>query len=197
MSIDSGAKELPQPQSLSLAIRRGAETGSASDSLAVLDQIEREAPTRRMVLAKFGFTEGQDGYDTRVYVLPSGQTISKPVESTVFTLFTAFGPKQVIIDNPENLKFMERAINENFVVLGPNKRASKQSVAHYQKTGDEQGERQSLNDRGAVDNQGILNPQGTELQIGLLRFRGNEITHNPPKQALNDAVMYDVTRYNL
>lgn len=201
MSMDSGGRELPPPQILSLAIRRSAETGKASDSLAVLDQIDREAPARRMVLAKFGFKNGPHGYDSRVYVLPKGQKINRnvdvvekgkgllgrnkktttTVEDTLITVFTPVGTKQIIIDGSKDaLPWVQRKIDENLVLSGPNE--SKRGI------GNEVQEKHDLDWRGGHKEDGMLNPNGTELMIGGILFTGDEIIHKPPKEALQDAL---------
>lgn len=103
-------------------------------------------------------------------------------EITIFTGITPAGPIQIIIDDPETLTFMQRAINENLVVLRPNTTESKLRV------GNEDQEKQELYDRGVPQYQGMIEPDGTDLQIGLLRFRGDQIIHNPTKEALQNAI---------
>ena len=177
--------ELPPPHSLSLAIRKYQNAGGQPERSLSLDSIETNARESRVSLAKFGYKDAK-GFDSRVYMLPIGETDG---HKTIFTGFTAVGSRQFVISDSdtEGLAHIQKAIAENLIKVGP----GLVELTPKRRMGTEKEEIKSLFDTGSVLGQGLNNPDGTEVQIGWFIFRPGgkpELIVKPTPEALQDAV---------
>lgn len=179
-----------------------AETRRRSSEL--MDGMISAVPLTGRFFGKFGFKNTgslftlddtlsgmRKPFDNRTLLLTDEQTVG---QNTVFTAITGAGPRQIKVENPDQIKMISQAIQNNLIPLEVGKTTDIREVEENERT-----KAQRTADSGIPLNEGILDLLGTSIQIetSVFSVANGSLIDNPPEQAVVDAMKRSMEKAKL
>jgi len=180
---------LEEQQLEALSVAEKAIAGTRRASAQLMTRMEAEVSSCGRFFAEFGFqdTSGlvtyespEENFSGKVLLLTHEETIDNG--ATVFTAITAAGPRQIKLNNQEQISMIREQIKKHKPQLQMGRQTSNQGL--------EEARKENLKSRGFSLNEGLLNSKGTDMQIGTSVFTENagSLIINPSEHSVIEAM---------
>lgn len=164
-----------------------------SRSSRLMTEMKKSVPENGQFFAEFGFEDTsnlvddlaapvgtfEEGFDGRVYLLTDAL---REGEATIFTAITGAGSRQIKAASKEEADYIRKQISDNLDNLV-------RAQTEYRAGLSEEERKRSIKDRGVGLNEGLLDKEGTTIQLGNATFSvGHNLIDDPSQESVVGAM---------